>query len=78
MLASLAWAMIWQSVASFSAALDFDSIFHARHAREEEFLRQTFPGYADYARRALLPRLSRKANLVCNFNLSRLKTIRRP
>lgn len=69
MLASLGWAMIWQSVASFSAALTLIPFFHAKARREEEFLRQTFSGYADYARRVprFLPRLSRKANLVCNF-----------
>jgi protein-S-isoprenylcysteine O-methyltransferase Ste14 len=69
MLASLGWALLWQSVAAFIAALTLIPFFHAKARREEAFLRQTFSGYADYARRVprFLPRLSRNANLVCNF-----------
>lgn len=68
-LASLGWALIWQSAASFIAALILIPFFHAKARREEESLHQNFPGYADYARRVprFLPRLSRKANLVCYF-----------
>ena len=69
MLASLGWALLWQSVASFAAALALIPFFHAKACREERWLNQTFSGYADYARRVprFLPHLSRKANLVCNF-----------
>lgn len=69
MLASLGWALLWQSVASFAAALALVPFFHAKACREERWLNQTFSGYADYARRVprFLPRLSRKANLICNF-----------
>ena len=69
MLASLGWALIWQSVASFVAALALLPFFHAKARREERWLNQTFTGYVDYARRVprFLPRLKRKANLICNF-----------
>ncbi len=68
-LASLGWALIWQSVASSIAALALVPFFHAKARREERWLRETFPGYADYARRVprFLPRLKRKANLICYF-----------
>lgn len=69
MLASLGWGMIWQSVASFIAALTLIPFFYAKVRREEISLRQTFPGYADYARSVprFLPRLSPKENYICNF-----------
>lgn len=69
MLATLGWALLWQSVASFAAALALVPFFHAKACREERWLNQTFSAYADYARRVprFLPRLSRKANLICNF-----------
>jgi protein-S-isoprenylcysteine O-methyltransferase Ste14 len=69
MLASLGWALLWQSVASFIAVLTLIPFFHAKARREEESLHQTFPAYADYARRVprFLPRLSCKAKFVCNF-----------
>ncbi|MEK7780846.1 MAG: isoprenylcysteine carboxylmethyltransferase family protein [Verrucomicrobiota bacterium] len=69
MMASLGWALIWQSAASFIAALTLIPFLHAKARREEKSLHQTFPSYADYARRVprFLPHLSRKVNLVCNF-----------
>lgn len=69
MLASLGWALIWQSVAAFCASLVLIPFFHAKARREEEFLRQTFPDYADYARRVprFLPGLGSPRHLVCNF-----------
>ena len=69
MLASLGWALLWQSVAAFIAALTLIPFFHAKARREERWLTQVFSGYADYARRVprFLPRRSNKANLVCNF-----------
>jgi protein-S-isoprenylcysteine O-methyltransferase Ste14 len=62
MLASLGWALLWQSMASFIAALTLIPFFHAKAGREERWLNQTFSGYADYARRVprFLPCLSRK------------------
>lgn len=69
MLASLGWALIWQSVAAFGAVLVLIPFFHAKARREERWLREQFSSYTDYARRVprFLPRLSRKTNLVCNF-----------
>lgn len=69
MLASFGWALIWQSVAAFCASLVLIPFFHAKARREEEFLRQTFPDYADYARRVprFLPGLGLPRHLVCNF-----------
>lgn len=59
-LASLGWALIWQSGAAFGAALSLIPFFHAKARREERWLAKTFPGYADYARRVprFLPRPS--------------------
>jgi protein-S-isoprenylcysteine O-methyltransferase Ste14 len=69
MLASLGWALIWQSAAALAAAVTLIPFFYAKAAREERWLHQTFTGYADYARRVprFLPRLSKTANLICNF-----------
>jgi protein-S-isoprenylcysteine O-methyltransferase Ste14 len=69
MLVSLGWALIWQSVAAFAAALTLIPFFYAKAIQEERWLRQTFSGYADYARRVprFLPRFSTPAHLVCNF-----------
>jgi protein-S-isoprenylcysteine O-methyltransferase Ste14 len=59
MLASLGWAMIWQSAAAFLAALTLIPFFYAKAIREERWLHQTFSDYADYARRVprFFPRL---------------------
>ena len=69
MLATFGWALIWQSLVSFVAGLALIPFFHAKARREETILRQTFSGYADYARRVprFLPRLGRPVNFVCNF-----------
>ncbi len=69
MLASLGWAMIWQSIAALVAAITLIPFFHAKARHEEAILRQTFSGYADYARRTprFLPRLCGARKLVCNF-----------
>jgi protein-S-isoprenylcysteine O-methyltransferase Ste14 len=69
MLASLGWALIWQSWPAFFAALALLPFFHAKARREEQWLSAQFPGYPDYARRVprFLPRLALTANLVCNF-----------
>lgn len=69
MLASLGWALIWQSVAAFIAALTLIPFFYAKALQEERWLFQTFSGYADYARRVprFFPRLRKPVNLICNF-----------
>jgi protein-S-isoprenylcysteine O-methyltransferase Ste14 len=69
MLASLGWALLWQSTAAFGAALTLIPFFHAKARREEHWLREKFPGYADYAARVprFLPRFRPNPNLVCNF-----------
>ena len=66
MLASLGWALIWQSWPAFIAALVLIPFFHAKARREECWLREQFPGYADYERRVprLIPRLRRPPNRV--------------
>ncbi len=69
MLATLGWALIWQSVAAGVAAVTLIPFFHAKARREERWLRERFPAYGEYARRVprFLPRLSGPANLICNF-----------
>ncbi len=69
MLASLGWALLWQSGAAFLAALTLLPFFHAKARREERSLTQTFSHYADYARRVprFLPRFSRKSSFGFNF-----------
>jgi protein-S-isoprenylcysteine O-methyltransferase Ste14 len=61
MLASLGWALIWQSDAAFVAAVFLIPFFHAKALREERWLRLQFPDYVDYERRVprFFPRLSR-------------------
>lgn len=58
MLASLGWALIWQSIVSFAVALSLIPFFQAKARREEQALHNTYAGYADYARRVprFLPR----------------------
>ncbi len=58
MLATLGWALIWQSLPAAVAALVLVPFFVAKARHEERWLRAKFPGYADYARRvpAFLPR----------------------
>ena len=51
MLASVGWALIWQSSLSLLAALALVPFFHAKARHEERWLRDKFPVYADYARR---------------------------
>jgi len=69
MLVSLGWALIWQSAASFLAALALIPFFHAKARREERWLCEKFPGYPEYARRVpqFAPRPGKRTNLVCNF-----------
>jgi protein-S-isoprenylcysteine O-methyltransferase Ste14 len=69
MLASLGWALLWQSVSAFIAALTLIPFFYAKARQEERWLHQTFSGYVDYARRVprFFPRLRKPAKLICNF-----------
>jgi protein-S-isoprenylcysteine O-methyltransferase Ste14 len=71
MLASLGWALLWQSLASFGVAVVLIPFFHGKARAEEHWLRQRFPDYADYARRVprFLPPLwlVRRRNLICYF-----------
>jgi protein-S-isoprenylcysteine O-methyltransferase Ste14 len=59
MLASLGWALIWQSGPALVVALSLIPFFHAKARREERWLREKFPGYGEYERRVprFLPRL---------------------
>ena len=61
MLASLGWSLIWQSWPAFIASLVLIPFFHAKARREELWLREQFPGYADYERRVprFIPRFRR-------------------
>lgn len=69
MLASLGWALIWQSVVSLVAALVLIPFFHAKARREERWLRERFAGYEDYARRVprFIPRVRLMATRVRDF-----------
>lgn len=59
MLASLGWALLWQSRPSLVMALAMIPFFHAKARHEERWLREVFPGYADYEKRVprFIPRL---------------------
>lgn len=50
-LASMGWALIWQSLPALIAALASGSFFDAKARREERWLAAQFPEYADYSRR---------------------------
>ena len=56
-IASLGWALAWQSLAGVLATAALLAFFDRKAAFEERLLRERFPGYADYARRVrkLLP-----------------------
>lgn len=51
MLASLGWALLWQSWPALVAALALIPFLHAKARREERWLREAFPQYPDYAKR---------------------------
>jgi protein-S-isoprenylcysteine O-methyltransferase Ste14 len=57
-LLSLGWALLWQSWPALLTACVLMPFFRAKAKREERWLREQFPGYADYARRVpgFLPR----------------------
>lgn len=45
------WALLWQSWPALLVALTLIPYFHAKSCREERWLREKFPEYADYERR---------------------------
>ena len=49
--ASVGWALVWHSWPALAAALILAPFFDAKARREELWLRQQFPGYADYDRK---------------------------
>lgn len=49
--ASLGWSLLFQSAAALGFSLLLAPLFNAKARREEQWLREAFPGYADYARR---------------------------
>jgi protein-S-isoprenylcysteine O-methyltransferase Ste14 len=59
MLASLGWALFWQSWPALLVALALIPFFHAKAQREERWLGERFPDYADYAQRVprFIPKL---------------------
>ena len=65
---AVGWALIWQSIPAFLAALALVPFFHAKTRREERWLCARFPGYAEYMKRVprFVPRLRTGANLICN------------
>jgi protein-S-isoprenylcysteine O-methyltransferase Ste14 len=69
MLMALGWAVIWQSWPALIVALSLIPFFHAKARREEHWLGEKFPDYADYIHRVprFIPRLRTGVNLVCNF-----------
>lgn len=52
MLASLGWALLWQSVAALAASLVLCVFFDSKARLEERLLLARFPGYAAYRMRA--------------------------
>jgi protein-S-isoprenylcysteine O-methyltransferase Ste14 len=51
LLAALGWALAWASGPALALALVLSLFFKAKAEREERWLRERFPEYADYARR---------------------------
>lgn len=64
MLASLGWALLWQSGAALVPALVLIPFFDAKARREEQWLREKFAGYAEYARHVprFIPRIRATAH----------------
>ena len=48
---SIGWALVWRSWPALLVAVALIPFFHAKARYEEQWLRQKFPGYADYERR---------------------------
>ena len=68
-LAAIGWAVGKTSPAALGVALVLIPFFNAKARAEERWLLKRFPDYAEYARRVprFLPRLGRKAHLVCDL-----------
>lgn len=60
MLISFGWASLWESRTALLAALALVPFSHAKSRREERWLNEKFPDYAEYARRVprFLPRIA--------------------
>lgn len=69
MLTAFAWALLWQSWPALIPALALVPFFHAKARREERWLLEKFPGYAEYAQRVprFLPHGKVRLNQVCNL-----------
>ncbi len=48
---AIGWALVWQSWPALLVAAMLIPFFHAKALHEERWLRERFPGYADYERR---------------------------
>jgi len=49
--ASAGWALLWQSAAGALATIALLVLFDLKARREERWLEETYPGYAEYRRR---------------------------
>lgn len=60
---SFGWSALWQSLPSLGVAIVTALFFWAKAAREERWLKDAFPHYADYASRVprFIPRLGRRS-----------------
>lgn len=65
MLASLGWALTWKSWFALPPALMLIPFFRAKVRREERWLLEKFPDYADYSRRIprFIPNFRRPSKL---------------
>lgn len=63
-LVALGWAAVWRSWPAGVVALALFPLLRAKAKREEKWLRERFPDYADYAQRvpAFLPRLGPRSS----------------
>ena len=48
---AMGWSLVWQSGPALLAATTLIPFFHAKARREEQWLREKFPDYADYEQR---------------------------
>ena len=49
--AAMGWALVWQRWPALLVSVVLIPFFHAKTRREERWLREQFPEYADYERR---------------------------
>lgn len=50
-LVGFGWSLLWQSGPALVAALVLVMVLHGKARTEERFLRERFPGYAEYSKR---------------------------